>query len=66
MIIGNLPIRASSGALARLAAVLLLVAAGVACSAWPGAAHAATIVIVNQNAPGVGFNDPTPAQPVGG
>jgi hypothetical protein len=30
-------------------------------------AHAAaTIVIVNQNAPGEGFNDPTPAVPVGG
>ena len=28
--------------------------------------QAATIVIVNQNAPGVGFNDPTPAAPVGG
>ncbi len=27
---------------------------------------AATIVIVNGNAPGVGFNDPTPAAPVGG
>lgn len=32
-----------------------------------GAAQAAaTIVIVNQNAPGEGFNDPTPAEPVGG
>ena len=27
---------------------------------------AANIVIVNVNAPGVGFNDPTPAAPVGG
>jgi hypothetical protein len=27
---------------------------------------AATIVIMNTNAPGVGFNDPTPAAPVGG
>lgn len=27
---------------------------------------AATIVIVNQNDPGVGFNDPTPVAPVGG
>jgi hypothetical protein len=27
---------------------------------------AATIVIVNNNAPGVGFNDPTPAAPLGG
>lgn len=32
-----------------------------------GAAHAgATITIVNNNAAGVGFNDPTPAAPVGG
>ena len=29
-------------------------------------AQAATITIVNQNAPGEGFNDPTPAAPVGG
>jgi hypothetical protein len=36
------------------------------CSAWAGAQAAATITIVNQNAPGVGFNDPTPAAPVGG
>ena len=31
-----------------------------------GAVQAAEIVIVNANAPGVGFNDPTPAEPVGG
>lgn len=32
-----------------------------------GAAHAATqIIIVNANAPGVGFNDTTPVEPVGG
>jgi PA domain len=31
-----------------------------------GAAHAAEIIIVNANAPGVGFNDSTPAEPVGG
>ncbi|MCC2956326.1 peptidase [Massilia sp. IC2-477] len=32
-----------------------------------GAAQAdATITIVNQNAPGVGFNDPTPVKPIGG
>ena len=30
------------------------------------ASAAATITIVNVNAPGVGFNDPTPAAPVGG
>jgi PA domain len=29
-------------------------------------AQAATLEIVNANAPGVGFNDPTPAAPVGG
>jgi hypothetical protein len=47
--------------LCRLAAALAFVLAG------PGAAQAAaTIVIVNQNAPGEGFNDPTPATPVGG
>lgn len=31
-----------------------------------GNASAATITVVNANAPGVGFNDPTPATPVGG
>jgi hypothetical protein len=29
-------------------------------------AQAATIIIVNQNEPGIGFNDPTPVAPVGG
>ena len=32
----------------------------------PSAYAAATITIVNVNGPGVGFNDPTPATPVGG
>ena len=45
-------------ALARLAALVL------SCAAVVGA-QAATITIVNQNAPGIGFNDPTPATPVG-
>ena len=38
------------------------------CSASVSASRlaAATITIVNGNAPGVGFNDPTPAVPVGG
>ncbi|HQR45872.1 MAG TPA: peptidase [Thermoanaerobaculia bacterium] len=45
-------------ALSVLLAVLAL-AAGPAFGA-------ATITIVNGNAPGVGFNDPTPAAPVGG
>jgi hypothetical protein len=46
------------------------VAVALACGALAvaaGSAHAAaTIVIVNLNDPGVGFNDPTPAAPVGG
>jgi hypothetical protein len=54
--------------LQRLAGTLAGVAA--ACALAFGAAApaqaAATIVIVNQNAPGEGFNDPTPAVPVGG
>jgi hypothetical protein len=43
-------------------ALALAVAVGAATTAHA----AATIVIVNQNAPGEGFNDPTPAAPVGG
>jgi hypothetical protein len=47
---------------------LTLVAASLvlACGAMGSAQAAATIVIKNLNAPGVGFNDPTPAAPVGG
>lgn len=63
MITAKLPVRPSSGALARFAAVAILIAASLATA---GAARAATIQIVNLNAPGVGFNDPTPAPPVGG
>jgi hypothetical protein len=51
--------RCAKGLLA-LAPVLAL-ALGVA-----GAGQAATITIINRNEPGVGFNDPTPAAPVGG
>jgi hypothetical protein len=47
-------------AAARVAAAASLLA--VSASAF----SAATIVIVNGNAPGVGFNDPTPVAPVGG
>jgi hypothetical protein len=47
--------------LALAAATLAL-----ACGAAGSAQAAATIVINNLNAPGVGFNDPTPAVPVGG
>jgi len=51
----------------RLAAAFALAFAGLGGAGGIGAAHAAaTIVIVNQNAPGEGFNDPTPAAPVGG
>jgi hypothetical protein len=42
------------------------VALALACGAIGSAQAAATIVINNLNAPGVGFNDPTPAAPVGG
>ncbi|MDR7135303.1 hypothetical protein J2X06_002512 [Lysobacter niastensis] len=46
---------------------LSVLALGIACALLPLAASAdATIVINNTNAPGVGFNDPTPAAPVGG
>lgn len=57
---------------AKLSTLLRRFAATLACAlaaalAGAGAAQAAaTIVIVNQNAPGEGFNDPTPAEPVGG
>ena len=44
-----------------------LLAAAVVLSLIPTALFAsAQVVIVNANAPGVGFNDPTPAAPVGG
>src|SRR2546422_1247206 len=51
----------------RLSSRLLLLALGlgVACAAVPSAI-AATITIVNGDDPGEGFNDPTPAAPVGG
>jgi hypothetical protein len=53
--------QAAAGAVVTIACALALAVAAVT------SAHAAaTIVIVNQNDPGVGFNDPTPATPVGG
>jgi hypothetical protein len=59
---------ADSSRLHRALGVLAGIAA--ACAFAFGAAAparaAATIVIVNLNEPGVGFNDPTPAVPVGG
>ncbi|MEL7450022.1 MAG: hypothetical protein AAFN78_12490 [Pseudomonadota bacterium] len=51
--------RNSSGAALAVAAATMVLACGVA--------HArATINIINADDPGVGFNDPTPAAPVGG
>lgn len=47
--------------LRQAAAILVL-----ACCGLGGAQAAATITIVNGNAPNAGFNDPTPAQAVGG
>jgi hypothetical protein len=43
-----------------------LFAAAALVAAVPCAARAAVITIVNANQAGVGFNDPTPATPVGG
>ena len=46
---------------------LLTTLLALAIAALPAAAAASTsIIIVNGNAPGVGFNDPTPAAPIGG
>ncbi len=38
----------------------------LALSCTCGAQAATTVIIVNDNGPGVGFNDPTPVEPVGG
>ena len=56
--------RLQQAAAAGVATVALALA--LAVGAMTTAHAAANIVIVNQNAPGVGFNDPTPATPVGG
>ena len=45
---------------------LLPYAAAAALAAAPAASRAAVITIINANQPGVGFNDPAPATPVGG
>jgi hypothetical protein len=42
-----------------------LLACALACAAALPSARAAEIVMINNNAPGVGLNDPTPADPVG-
>ena len=44
----------------------LLLAASLAAGAIAQSATAANIIIVNNNAPGVGFSGPTPVAPVGG
>ena len=44
-----------------VAAVAAMALAGVSSALAQG-----QIIIINNNAPGVGFNDPTPAAPVGG
>jgi PA domain len=44
-------------------AVIVIAAPALALAQSPTQGH---IVIINGNAPGVGFNDPTPATPVGG
>ncbi|MFC5480919.1 PA domain-containing protein [Massilia suwonensis] len=49
---------------AKILSSLLL--SGAVLAGTVAGAQAATITIVNQNAPGIGFNDPTPAAPVGG
>ena len=46
--------------------ILVFALAGIALSAGVVSAGPAQFVIVNINGPGVGFNDPTPAAPVGG
>lgn len=46
--------------------VVLALACGALAVGASSAHAAAAIVIVNLNEPGVGFNDPTPATPVGG
>ena len=50
----------------KLRLVALAAASLGALAAAPAAQAAATLVIVNGNAAGVGFNDPTPVAPVGG
>lgn len=48
----------------RLRLLAMLLAAATLFAALPS--HAATLVIVNNDGAGEGFNDPTPAAPVGG
>ena len=50
--------------LSRMMRPLMLAFAGIVLAAAAATAGPAQIVIVNVNAPGVGFNDPTPATPM--
>lgn len=50
----------------RTTSSLALAFAFIALSGATASADPAQFVIINLNAPGVGFNDPTPAAPVGG
>jgi hypothetical protein len=59
---GNPRLQQAAGAAVATIALALALAIGAVTSAHA----AANIVIVNLNDPGVGFNDPTPATPVGG
>lgn len=52
---------ANKPALLRRAAMLVF-----ASAIWASAHGAVEVTIVNTNGPGEGFNDPTPAQPIGG
>ena len=52
--------------MARRLTFILALAIAVSAASAPSVRAAAAVTIVNSNAPGVGFNDPTPAVPVGG
>ena len=48
----------------RISQTLLTTGLLAALAAFP--ARAADLVLINLDAPGLGLNDPTPAEPVGG
>ena len=50
----------------RLGRVVTGAALAIAVASADASAGPAQFIIVNLNPPGVGFNDPTPAGPVGG
>ena len=55
-----------SAALSRASAAALAVLAVIGTTATAVSAGPARFEIININAPGIGFNDPTPVAPVGG